>query len=226
MLRPCGGVLWCLKLFYIKDRNQTTTVFSCFHAEKHYFTSKIEIKPQLRHIHYVRLINYFTSKIEIKPQLLIDFSIALPIILHQRSKSNHNKLSALINSRPLFYIKDRNQTTTVGSHSRQTDKLFYIKDRNQTTTKTYDVTSWAALFYIKDRKQTTTNGLIVNFGKVLFYIKDRNQTTTRKRNSSGEYWLFYIKDRNQTTTRRRHVREYIYYFTSKIEIKPQLISEA
>ena len=36
----------------------------------YYFTSKIEIKPQLWMSRYVLRMNYFTSKIEIKPQLL------------------------------------------------------------------------------------------------------------------------------------------------------------
>ena len=34
----------------------------------------------------------------------------------------------------LFYIKDRNQTTTEFMKGNFKDELFYIKDRNQTTT--------------------------------------------------------------------------------------------
>ena len=77
-------------LFYIKDRNQTTThsmflsknpdyftskieikpqlTLRIADSERHYFTSKIEIKPQLRELFHVVDDNYFTSKIEIKPQ--------------------------------------------------------------------------------------------------------------------------------------------------------------
>ena len=59
-------------------------------ANKNYFTSKIEIKPQLFISLIVISFNYFTSKIEIKPQLFcLAISLSV-IILHQRSKSNHN----------------------------------------------------------------------------------------------------------------------------------------
>ena len=78
-------------LFYIKNRNQTTTSCRSWFAADHYFTSKIEIKPQpivfciiFTILFYIKnrnqttteddadfsLFNYFTSKIEIKPQLV------------------------------------------------------------------------------------------------------------------------------------------------------------
>ena len=99
-------------LFYIKDRNQTTTgcsptsIPTDYFTSKieikpqrknfakpesmHYFTSKIEIKPQLSDRMYKNNINYFTSKIEIKPQPFPPAQVLSAIILHQRSKSNHN----------------------------------------------------------------------------------------------------------------------------------------
>ena len=55
----------------------------------------------------------------------------------------------------------------------------------------------------------------------LFYIKDRNQTTTRALTKRITGTLFYIKDRNQTTTMPSSKVSDSYYFTSKIEIKPQ-----
>ena len=57
----------------------------------YYFTSKIEIKPQLRKLFHVVNDDYFTSKIEIKPQQAQPVGFSQSIILHQRSKSNHNK---------------------------------------------------------------------------------------------------------------------------------------
>ena len=59
----------------------------------HYFTSKIEIKPQPEPFYATFGLHYFTSKIEIKPQ---------PAVFPQTVTSK------------LFYIKDRNQTTTQG----------------------------------------------------------------------------------------------------------------
>ena len=50
----------------------------------HYFTSKIEIKPQLLNLVRLIVINYFTSKIEIKPQLHGKQVFACLIILHQK----------------------------------------------------------------------------------------------------------------------------------------------
>ena len=77
---------------------------------------------------------YFTSKNEIKPQPReVAHGFAL-IILHQRTKSNHNTSfwhSIVI---LLFYIKERNQTTTTLVRIRSSIGLFYIKERNQTTT--------------------------------------------------------------------------------------------
>ena len=35
----------------------------------------------------------------------------------------------------LFYIKERNQTTTINADGIKITELFYIKERNQTTTK-------------------------------------------------------------------------------------------
>ena len=58
-----------LLLFYIKNRNQTTTHLPSCICPIDYFTSKIEIKPQLCLCMSVITCNYFTSKIEIKPQL-------------------------------------------------------------------------------------------------------------------------------------------------------------
>ena len=57
-------------------------------------------------------------------------------------------------------------------------ELFYIKDRNQTTTNAHRVLQAPPLFYIKDRNQTTTTILTSIQNAPLFYIKDRNQTTT------------------------------------------------
>ena len=57
---------------------------------KNYFTSKIEIKPQPFGRGSLQSFNYFTSKIEIKPQLHSSRNVFSKIILHQRSKSNHN----------------------------------------------------------------------------------------------------------------------------------------
>ena len=49
-----------------------------------YFTSKIEIKPQPAVCTLKTRINYFTSKIEIKPQPSQSASECGTIILHQR----------------------------------------------------------------------------------------------------------------------------------------------
>ena len=188
------------ELFYIKDRNQTTTYSLHKTTITDYFTSKIEIKPQLIRTGLRRRQDYFTSKIEIKPQLLPFLPPNFRIILHQRSKSNHN--SSLFPERPeaLFYIKDRNQTTTDCFIRRQNFRLFYIKDRNQTTTVGIDITKILKLFYIKDRNQTTTLREQSITPGLLFYIKDRNQTTTSACDKNLSCELFYIKDRNQTTT--------------------------
>ena len=92
MLKPCGvfverrqiilhqrsksnhnlgsGLVERQQLFYIKDRNQTTTPTRIAYSPPNYFTSKIEIKPQLHSIESYASANYFTSKIEIKPQPL------------------------------------------------------------------------------------------------------------------------------------------------------------
>ena len=51
-----------LPLFYIKNRNQTTT------KEQNQITRD----------------HYFTSKIEIKPQLSLNAKVEYPIILHQK----------------------------------------------------------------------------------------------------------------------------------------------
>ena len=59
---------WMLALFYIKNRNQTTTTLSQITSRINYFTSKIEIKPQLDGFYELIVGYYFTSKIEIKPQ--------------------------------------------------------------------------------------------------------------------------------------------------------------
>ena len=101
-------------------------------------------------------------------------------------------------------------------------RLFYIKNRNQTTTCCDSCCYDNRLFYIKNRNQTTTDKQVTARPPRLFYIKNRNQTTTDITNIKEIKKLFYIKNRNQTTTddyenlRERH------YFTSKIEIKPQL----
>ena len=99
-------------LFYIKNRNQTTTDTTQNPANDHYFTSKIEIKPQRAHIRFHIRLNYFTSKIEIKPQLFVLELSILIIILHQKQKSNHNsvhfhqlKTSHNINSRSHYFLK-------------------------------------------------------------------------------------------------------------------------
>ena len=63
-------------------------------------------------------------------------------------------------------------------------QLFYIKNRNQTTTITGNFNVGALLFYIKNRNQTTTGRYSGAYVKVLFYIKNRNQTTTRSVSTS------------------------------------------
>ena len=108
-----GKTLHILKLFYIKDRNQTTTTRPTLFNIKNYFTSKIEIKPQ--RIQFVldqsRIILHQRSKSNHNiDKNRID---KCSIILHQRSKSNHNFEHNILPPPPLFYIKDRNQTTTV-----------------------------------------------------------------------------------------------------------------
>ena len=50
----------------------------------HYFTSKIEIKPQRGNITWNSIPDYFTSKIEIKPQQNPCRKKIRRIILHQR----------------------------------------------------------------------------------------------------------------------------------------------
>ena len=60
-----------LELFYIKDRNQTTTQHLQWSCQLYYFTSKIEIKPQRRDGVSPCWSDYFTSKIEIKPQPVV-----------------------------------------------------------------------------------------------------------------------------------------------------------
>jgi len=49
----------------------------------HYFTPKLEIKPQLPVFAYSIIIYYFTPKLEIKPQLAYVLWCLLTIILHQ-----------------------------------------------------------------------------------------------------------------------------------------------
>lgn len=77
-------------------------------------------------------------------------------------------------------------------------KLFYIKKRNQTTTILGTAFTGTELFYIKNRNQTTTlqsRGALV---EALFYIKNRNQSITLihffVRRYSGykgfPFWLF------------------------------------
>ena len=85
-LSKCSKLL----LFYIRNRNQTTTCSSFSFCESNYFTSEIEIKPQQKDPVGINAINYFTSEIEIKPQLTAHFLRLHRIILHQKSKSNHN----------------------------------------------------------------------------------------------------------------------------------------
>ena len=79
------------------------------------------------------------------------------------------------------------------------------------------------LFYIKIRNQTTTIPPIKFEEAVLFYIKIRNQTTTINSQAALTEILFYIKIRNQTTTEIVNTLFSINYFTSKLEIKPQLV---
>ena len=55
-----------------------------FATMEDYFTSKIEIKPQLLLFSEFRAVYYFTSKIEIKPQPGQIVSYGTYIILHQR----------------------------------------------------------------------------------------------------------------------------------------------
>ena len=75
---------FCFLLFYIKNRNQTTTYGdSCLYND-YYFTSKIEIKPQPNDQARFFFLYYFTSKIEIKPQLWWIRWFFWPIILHQK----------------------------------------------------------------------------------------------------------------------------------------------
>ena len=66
-----------IALFYIKERNQTTTYPFGHSSPFNYFTSKNEIKPQLAVIVKFRRVYYFTSKNEIKPQHKseIDYSV-------------------------------------------------------------------------------------------------------------------------------------------------------
>ena len=143
-------------LFYIKNRNQTTTylmsvlfmadyftskieikpqqIAQVYPLHKYYFTSKIEIKPQLAYSVSDIVCYYFTSKIEIKPQQKAKIDVSNLIILHQKQKSNHNWLNLVLLAIGLFYIKNRNQTTTSSSSGGANLGLFYIKNRNQTTT--------------------------------------------------------------------------------------------
>ncbi len=58
----------------------------------------------------------------------------MSIILHQRKKSNHNLTHEWKYWQELFYIKERNQTTTLRWLICSCGRLFYIKERNQTTT--------------------------------------------------------------------------------------------
>ena len=106
---------------------------------------------------------------------------------------------------------------------RRTLGLFYIKNRNQTTTIERGVGEKRRLFYIKNRNQTTTRSTRIMFMYRLFYIKNRNQTTTVVVFISKSIRLFYIKNRNQTTTPCVIDLIRFNYFTSKIEIKPQLL---
>ena len=78
-------------LYFFYTANQSKSLYNMVLQNSYYFTSKIEIKPQLDIKCNTLVRYYFTSKIEIKPQL---------------------PSSELIRSLGLFYIKDRNQTTT------------------------------------------------------------------------------------------------------------------
>ena len=55
-------------LFYFRIRNQTTTKSICEKLSQNYFTSELEIKPQLIGSVISFPSNYFTSELEIKPQ--------------------------------------------------------------------------------------------------------------------------------------------------------------
>ncbi len=54
-----------------------------------YFTSELEIKPQLSSYLWIAGLHYFISELEIKPQLFSSILTAYSIILHQNQKSNH-----------------------------------------------------------------------------------------------------------------------------------------
>ena len=57
--------------------------FAICHISFNYFTSKLEIKPQLCGRNKFSNLHYFTSKLEIKPQLGSVIDMFFKIILHQ-----------------------------------------------------------------------------------------------------------------------------------------------
>ena len=100
-------------LYFFYTANQSKSLYNMVLQNSYYFTSKIEIKPQRILMVLLMSVYYFTSKIEIKPQLPSSELIkSLDYFTSKIEIKPQLPSSELIRSLGLFYIKDRNQTTT------------------------------------------------------------------------------------------------------------------